>query len=438
MNQYVSIDYYDEFQMPFVSDDDRRVSAFIIFLMPFIIAAISVTAIPGLNYVVVGLGVICSTAYLMAAIRGTFVLPKEVMFFLAFVVWSSFGIFVAKVPFLHYQKLFTFFQFLVMITIVAHYSNNVKMIRILLFSVLIGVAIVGTASVITGQYQQAALGGDIYRTTSLGMNANEFAMTMTYATAILLYLFETWKSWIMKAVAVGMMLFLGLLIIASGSRSGFVSFVLLLPTWFFISYRKEILKSPAATLLTLIMLLVALGFLFSRLAGTRMQERLDIMLQARETGGGGGSIQARLVMMKEGLAIIKSHPLLGVGLNHFRVYSSTGMYSHNNYTEVFCNSGVPGGILYYSIFVVLWLRLRRLSKLPLEDKVKKFVNIAKAFVIMRLFIDTVTMSHSEKVSWIIVAILIGFSYQLEQKTKAKRLTEHNEFVDEFQMQPEGY
>jgi O-antigen ligase len=437
MEQYVSVDYYDEFQTPLISDEDGRVSAFIIFLVPFITAAISVECLSGLNYLVKGLGVICFVAYLMAAIRGTFVLPKEVMLFFAYVAWSSLGIFTAKAPTLHRITFFTILQFSVMITIIAHYSNNIKMTRILLFSVLVGAAIVGTASFVTGQYQRATLGGDIYRATSLGINANTFSMTLVFAAAILLYLFETWKSWIMKVVAIGLMLLIALLIIASGSRAGFVSFVLLLPTWFFISYRKEIIKRPAVAILTLIMLLAALGFLFSRVAGTHMQERLDIMLQARETGG-GGSIQIRVTMLKEGLAIIKSHPLFGVGLNHFLLYSSSESYSHNNYVEVFCNSGIPGGILYYSIFVVLWLRLRRLSKLSMESRAKGFVNMAKAFVIIRLVSDIATMSYSRKISWIIVAILVGFSYQLEQKVKARMLTEHSDFVDEFQLQPEGY
>jgi len=438
MEQYVSVDYYDEFQTPLISDEGGRVSVFIIFLVPFIITAISVTYVRGLNYVVVGLGVICSIAYLVASIRGTFVLPKEVMFFLALVVWSCFGIFVAKAPSLHYQGLFTFFQFLVMITIIAHYSNNVKMIRILLFSVVIGAAIVGTECVITGEYQRAEYGPDIERARAMAMNANVFAIMLVYTAMILFYFLDTWKSWIMKAAAIGMILFLSLFVIASGSRVGFVSFVLLLPTWFFISYRKEILKRPGAFILTLAVVIIVSGFLFSRVAGTRMQRRMVEMSEARETGGGGGSIQARTLMIKEAFAIITSHPLLGVGLNHFRFYSSTGMYSHNNYTEVFCNIGIPGGIFYYSVLIVLWLRLRWLSKLSLEDKVRKFVNMAKTFVIIQLVSDMAHVSHSIKFSWIVAAILIGFSYQLEQKIKGRMLTGYHESADEYQLQPECY
>ena len=164
MDQYVSVDYYDEFQTPLISDEDGRVSAFIIFLVPFITAAVSVQSLPGLNYLVKGLGVICFVAYFMAAIRGTFVLPKEVMLFFAYVAWSYLGIFTARVPAVHLTTFFTILQFSVMITIIAHYSNNVKMTRILLFSILVGTAIVGTASFVTGQYQRAAFGGDIYRT----------------------------------------------------------------------------------------------------------------------------------------------------------------------------------------------------------------------------------------------------------------------------------
>ena len=166
-----------------------------------------------------------------------------------------------------------------------------------------------------------------------------------------------------------------------------------------------------------------------------MQERLDIMLQARETGG-GGSIQIRVAMLKEGLAITTSHPLLGVGLNHFTVYSSAGMYSHNNYTEVFCNSGIPGGILYYSIFVVLWLRLRRLSKLSMESRAKGFVNMAKTFVIIRLVADLASVSYYEKLNWILLAVFIGWAYHEERRLREAAFTDADEYNLELQ-EPEG-
>ena len=75
MTMLETFDYeydYDSYPQPqLISEDEGRISPFaVILLAPFIVAAISVAALPVANYFVFGLGIICASAYLIAAIRG--------------------------------------------------------------------------------------------------------------------------------------------------------------------------------------------------------------------------------------------------------------------------------------------------------------------------------------------------------------------------------
>jgi O-antigen ligase len=403
----------------------ERVSLFMIFLIPFIIGAVSITALPGANYVVVGMGVICAAGFAIGSLRGNIVFPPEALLFSGFLVWSGLGLFVAQVHLLVIGRMFTLFQLYVMTLIIFHFCTSTKTARYLLLAVLTGCFIVGLSAYLSGEYERAEVEGE--RAAGFALNANAFSMTLVYASAILFYFFKTWKSWILKAILAVSLVGIALLVIASGSRAGFISFLVLSAAWFLFSYGREVQKQPVTVIIMLIVLLFGLFILFSSLSDTTMGKRLDEMMNAfRESGASGGSLGLRQAMVGQGIAIIKKNPIIGIGLDQFRVVSGTGTYSHNNYIEVFYSTGIPGGILYYSIFLVLWLRLRRLGKLLPDPKSKELVSMAKALIIMVLISDMAVIDYYIKLHWIVMAILIGWSYHKEQQIQSLLATTKNE------------
>jgi O-antigen ligase len=396
----------------FLGNEEQRLPLFTVFFVaPLIVSSVSVAALYGFNYLVICFGIVSSVAYLVANIRQGFRIPKEIILFVLFILWSSSGFFIADYLRFYLEEYFTLIKFLVLILIITHYARSRSSAEVMLTALFLGGVIVAGSAYFTGQYNRAQAVNDRIAGTTL--NANSFALTLVYCSLVLLYFFRAWKSVILKAGIISILLILAKLIIASGSRKGFIGFLLVLFLWFFFSYRKEIFRRPLIAIMAALAIILVGGFTVTRLTDTFLEQRFQESLEAGK-GSLIGLSDVRMDMIREGKKIIASNPLFGVGLKHYSIASNMQTYSHNNYIELLCNAGIPGAVLYYWIFVVLWLRLRRLSKLPLENRELNFINIAKVFLILRLALDIVVVSYYLKRNWIMLSILIGFTYQLEQ------------------------
>lgn len=415
-------DYYDniqsfnyEAQMGLNKAIYGRISMFVVCLLSlFVISAVSVTAISGFNYLVIGIGVICCVGYLMTMSGRGQNFPPELILFGMFFIWSLSGVFVGLVPSLVLERLRTLFQFVVMILILTHFSNNLKNTRFILVCFLMGIAIVAASALITGQYKEATYGER--QAAGLALNANAFALALVYSEIVLLYFLKTWKSLLLKAGITLTLFGMAVLIIASGSRKGFIGFLLVVMLWGFFSYRKEIFNKPHIVVIAMILFAGMALFMVKKMQGTLLAERMANIEDIKYSEG-EGSITSRKDMIKEGLYFIKNNPLLGIGINNFIVRSAYQKYSHNNYIEVTSGTGIPGGILYFSIYVALWLRLRRLGRYHLEPKAQEFINMGKTFLLMTVILDLVIVSYYTKINWILMAIIIGFTFHLEKSLK---------------------
>jgi O-antigen ligase len=381
----------------------------IFLLMPFVVGAITVTALPGFSYLVIGLGVICATVFLLASTMEGFFVPAELKYFMAFVCWAVLGLFVAKVPEFVVTGLKTLAQFIIMALFVSYYARNTRCVSWLFFSILIGTLIVAVAAVFTGEFQMAELEGEEARLAGIALNANAFAITVTYGVTMLLYYFRMVRSKILKLLIIGGILLAVRFIIASGSRQGFIGLVILVSSWFLLNYVKELRKRPS---LVIVMLLgiVGLGYY----TAYTMRETVLMQRFTRLGTTAEGSANARLLMVKEGIQMTTSYPVLGVGLGNFIVHSATGHYSHNNYVEIFSETGIPGGILYNMIYVLILYRLYKISKFPLTLGQKNTVTIFKCLMLLQLILDFATVSYYTKMNWIFLAIIIGYLSYLKR------------------------
>lgn len=404
--------------------EDRRIPVFVLMLIPFMIGAIAVSGLTQFNNIVKGYGIICAAAFAIGTIRG-FVLPGEMKLLGGYLLWSLMGIFTAQSQFLFWEKFLTLFQIFIMALIFSNYAVNTRTTRLLLGAFFIGSLIVAVSGYVSGEYQNTAV-DSVERVAGLQLNANGFAHLLVLGAAVLLYFFRTARSIVIKIGAMAILAVLSVLIIASGSRMGFIAFVILIPLWLFLSYRKELFQRPVVTLVMAILGILFLGYLFYRLQDTLLLTRLG------QVGGGAGDGSAveRRHLISEGLSIILSHPLIGVGLSNFIFYSRSGLMSHNNYIEVMANSGILAGIFYYSVFLVLWLRLRRLGKLPLGPRDSELVKTSMAILIIRLLCDLVGVFYYQKENWLLFSIIFGWAYHLEQRTRSE-MTQASNLQDEF-------
>lgn len=379
----------------------------IFLLMPFLVGAVAVQAMPGFNYLVIGLGVICTVVFLLASIIEGFFVPTELKFLIAFACWATLGIFVAKIPEFVITVLRTLAQMVIMALVVSYYARNTRCVSWLFFAVLTGILIIAVSAVITGEFKMAEMEGEEARLAGIALNANAFAIAVTYGVAILLYYFKIARSKTLKLLMMGGVLTAVPFVIASGSRKGFLALAILVFFWFLFNYVKELRQRPS---LAIVMFLFVMGFGFYMVHAMR-----DTVLMQRFTRlEGGTGAQGRLTLIKDGIDITISNPVLGVGLNNFRVHSSLGRPAHNNYVEVFADTGIPGGILYHIIYILILYRLYKISKYPLAPDQKNAVTIFKCLMLLQLFLDLGVVTYFLKIHWIFLAIIIGYSSYLKR------------------------
>ena len=388
----------------------------IFLLMPFLIAAVAVAALPGFNYLVIGLGAVCAVVFLMASVRQGFFVPAELKFFIAFGCWGILGLFSAKSPELVFTGIRTLTQLVIMALIVSYYSRNTRCVSWLFFAVLIGVLVISVSAVITGEFQMAEMEGEKARLAGIALNANSFAIAVLEGVAILLYYLRRVWSKTLKLLIIGGILIAVRFIVASGSRKGFLGLAVLVFFWFLFSYVKEFGKRP---ILVIVMLLGMVGFGFFmayQLRDSVLMQRF-LRLEGKKGATAEGSATGRMLMIREGVHMTISNPVLGVGINNFRLHSVTERYAHNNYVEIFADTGIPGGILYHMIYVLILYRLYKVSKFPLTPSQRNAVTIFKCLILLRGFLDLGVVSYYSKANWIFLAIIIGYSSYLMRDFK---------------------
>ncbi len=90
--------------------------------------------------------------------------------------------------------------------------------------------------------------------------------------------------------------------------------------------------------------------------GSRMLTIVDI---SRDTSGSASTRQA---VLYRSIYVALTHPLLGVGMGNFPIVSIRNLVSHNSYTQVAAEIGLPALALYLMFMVVPFRRLRRLEQ----------------------------------------------------------------------------
>ena len=115
--------------------------------------------------------------------------------------------------------------------------------------------------------------------------------------------------------------------------------------------------------------------------------------------------------------MIAENPIFGVGLGNFQVRSSLFAESHSDYIEVAATTGIIGFIIYFSIYVVLWVRLNKIQNYFKNDTILYNIGIIKANIITILVLATGKPNYRAIITWIFLASVIGYTGSLDKKRK---------------------
>jgi O-antigen ligase len=85
---------------------------------------------------------------------------------------------------------------------------------------------------------------------------------------------------------------------------------------------------------------------------------------------GDDSALARTDDLKRSILIAARHPLLGVGMDNYILYSNSAKATHNAYTQVAAEMGLAALLIYVWFLVSPFDRLRRIEEATRSSKVK--------------------------------------------------------------------
>lgn len=206
------------------------------------------------------------------------------------------------------------------------------------------------------------------------------------------------------------------IVLLSGSRGALV--ILMIPV-LFVAMKNS--RNVVASVFVVGILLFSSYFLVMKVPvlysniGIRIEEMFNIL----SASGDGSGDDSRLLLITNGLMWYKEAPILGVGINNFRILSSTRLfvnkffYAHNNYVELLVDIGFVGFMFYYSAYYFLFKNRRLLSR------AKRIWFIA--FICVLLFADMTNVSYYDPALQFVICILFS-QVKIAKSSKNSRMT----------------
>ena len=388
---------------------------------PFIIGVVAVSPLGVWNIIVKAMGAILAIAFLIRIFTARVRVSTEVLLYMGWIVWSLTGVFVAVSVPVMVGLMITLTQILIMTFIVAGATYLRKTLTVNLMAFLAGVLIVGMYSYVTGEYSRPE--DPAGRVAGIALNSNGFGFLMVCGTMVLAYLWMLpyrrpwlWYGPILVA-AVGA----AVATLLSGSRTAIISMVAFYVAWFFFCYRGVVFRRPKV----LAVVVIACGLcavLFIKLyVGSTAELRFGSALSFIEGHGTSeGSVTIRLQQYSDGLKLVAGSPIVGVGLDQFVFYDPTSHVAHSEYLEVFSDTGIVGGILYFAIFIVLWRLAGKIAKYTDDPTEFRIARLVRAILFVILVSNLGRYNYYEKSTWIVFASFIGYTSAVWRRIQAER------------------
>ncbi|MDD5505782.1 MAG: O-antigen ligase family protein [Candidatus Omnitrophica bacterium] len=107
---------------------------------------------------------------------------------------------------------------------------------------------------------------------------------------------------------------------------------------------------------------------------------------------------------KDTVAIIQTHPLMGVGLGNFNLAYSR--YSHNSYLQIWAETGILGITAFiWLVMLILRFSLKNLGRVPDKQKTAALICAACAFLVHNLIDFSFFLPEVSLVWWAILGLL---------------------------------
>jgi putative inorganic carbon (HCO3(-)) transporter len=249
-----------------------------------------------------------------------------------------------------------FAKILLIVVVMTVVVNTTRRLRRLIFVQAVSVALIAAVTVLKGRALGGRLEGMLGGNYS---NPNDLALSIVISLPLCLALLFLSRSSVWKAAWALGMLVMTYAVFLTASRAGFLSLLVVAAAclWeFAIRGRRRYLLVLAALV----------GALLWNSSGTMLYDRLDGTFDPRSNVASAyGSSQERQQLFWRSIEVTEEHPLFGVGPGNFQVLSGSWHVTHNSFTQMSSEAGVPAFILYVLIlwngFANLW-SIERLAR----------------------------------------------------------------------------
>jgi O-antigen ligase len=206
-------------------------------------------------------------------------------------------------------------------------------------------------------------------------NPNSLAIAMSMGLLFWWFVVQNPKERkVLRIIGIAALAALMVVIVETGSRGALLALLATIP--FLImqySLANRLRIGVVLALMFLLGFMLAPGLVIERFAllfGSDQQPTSQAELRVQEEAE--GSRESRMTVLKQSLRITAQHPLMGVGIGMFPVAESnlaasegepaTWRGTHNTYTQVSSETGIPGLVLFVAVLVMNWRAMRALRR----------------------------------------------------------------------------
>jgi len=267
-----------------------------------------------------------------------------------------------------------FAKVLLLVIVIVLSVRTMTRLRSLIIVQALSVAVIAAVTVWKGHMINGRLYGVLGNDYG---DANDLALTIIISLPLCLAFLILSKRWIWKlswGVAILAMLYA---VFLSGSRGGFFALIVTAAVclWEFgIRGRRYFL-----------LVIVALaGVVFWQSSGKLIRGRLEGILDPKNdvaaaadnlAASAYSSAQQREQLLSRSIDLTLEHPLLGVGPGNFIWLSGNWHVTHNSYTEMSSEAGIPALVLYV---LILWAGFANLQKIKRFPHPKRDIRVLAA------------------------------------------------------------
>jgi putative inorganic carbon (HCO3(-)) transporter len=246
------------------------------------------------------------------------------------------------------QLTFEFAKCLLIVIIITIVVNTTARLRRLIFIQAASVAVIAAVAVWKGHLLGGRLEGTLQANYS---DPNDLALAIIISLPLCLALLLLRRDGLQKVVWALAILVMLYTVFLTGSRGGFVSLMVTAAVFlweFAIRGRRRYLLA-FALLAGLVLWQFSSGMLVGRLKGTFHPNEDSVASY--------DSAEARQQLLWRSVEVTKAHPLFGVGPGNFQELSGSWHVTHNSFTQMSAEGGVPAFVLYV---LILWCGFKNL------------------------------------------------------------------------------